>query len=123
MADIKKAVGLKGPVSTTSLAPEDNPVSAGTPATPVVVPVITTELDTFEEEDGTPETLLSPLMDELRQVAEGGAMTSLRKRIDTCMPEEKVSAQSYLKALQRLKQAAESAASVGQESFVARFGN
>ena len=129
MAEVKKVGSGTGPKgSTTSSTPEANPVAAGTPATPVVVPSITTEPDTFQEDegledDGTPETLLSPLMDELRQVAEGGSMVTFRKLIETHMPEEVNSARSYLRALHRLGMAATSAASVGQEAFVAKFGN
>lgn len=120
----------KKPVSMTSSAPEAN-VAPGTPATPVVVSAIITEPDTFQEEDepvgeaftSEPETLLSPLMNELRRVAEGGPMTTLRQQIEQYLPEEKASAQSYLKALVRLSQAASSAASLGQEAFLTRFNN
>jgi hypothetical protein len=97
----------------------------------VVVSAIITEPDTFQEEDepvgeaftSEPETLLSPLMNELRRVAEGGPMTTLRQQIEQYLPEEKASAQSYLKALVRLSQAASSAASLGQEAFLTRFNN
>lgn len=122
----------KKPVSMTNSTPEANPVAAGTPATPVVVPVMTTELDTFEEDHGiindndepaTPSTLLSPLMEELRRVAEGGPMTTLRLQIEEYIPTDKLAAQCYLKALIRLSQAASSAASIGQEAFLTRFNN
>jgi hypothetical protein len=135
----QKAVGLKGPLSTTSSTPEVKPINVDTAEkviedtnhthTDVTIPlpnvVITTEPDTFQEAPSVrksePETLLSPLMDDLRQVAEGGSMLALRQHIESSMPEERESAVNYVKALDRLGKAATSAAGIGQEAFWNRF--